>query len=101
MRETGVAVLRWQGLGRGFASRPEGIQPRAATHRPLAVSARARRYGLKQTTNTVFARITEVERVMDVESLSRETSHRALAMNDIGTVSLTLQKPIVADAYAE
>jgi sulfate adenylyltransferase subunit 1 len=59
-----------------------------------------RKYLLKQTTNTVFARIGAVKEVLDVRTLSHTTSEQsALAMNDIGRVSLTLQKPIVCDAY--
>jgi sulfate adenylyltransferase subunit 1 len=59
-----------------------------------------RKYLLKQTTNTVFARIGAVKEVLDVHTLSHTTNAQSsLAMNDIGSVSLTLQKPIVCDAY--
>jgi len=58
-----------------------------------------RKYLLKHTTNTVFARISAIHRVLDVHTLSHATNRHALAMNDIGRVSLTLQKPIVCDAY--
>jgi sulfate adenylyltransferase subunit 1 len=59
----------------------------------------ARKYLLKQTTNTVFARIGGIQQVLDVHTLSHATDRHELAMNDIGRVSLTLQKPIVADEY--
>ncbi|KMY85682.1 Sulfate adenylyltransferase subunit 1 [Candidatus Paraburkholderia calva] len=58
-----------------------------------------RRYLLKQTTNTVFAHIGAVKQVLDVHTLSHSVDHTTLAMNDIGRVALTLQKPIVADQY--
>jgi sulfate adenylyltransferase subunit 1 len=58
-----------------------------------------RKYLLKQTTNTVFARIGAVKQVLDVHTLSHSVDRATLAMNDIGRVALTLQKPIVADAY--
>ncbi|RDU94980.1 elongation factor 1-alpha C-terminal domain-related protein, partial [Trinickia dinghuensis] len=58
-----------------------------------------RKYLLKQTTNTVFARIGSVKEVLDVHTLSQMNSIRDLHMNDIGRIELTLQKPIVCDAY--
>ncbi|MFP3888816.1 sulfate adenylyltransferase subunit 1 [uncultured Ralstonia sp.] len=61
----------------------------------------ARKYVLKHTTATVFARVSEVERVLDVHTLSHETGRKQIALNDIGTVSISLQKPIVCDAYGD
>nr|WP_250489915.1 GTP-binding protein [Caballeronia sp. INML2] len=58
-----------------------------------------RKYLLKQTTNTVFARVDAVKQVLDVHTLSHSVDRNTLAMNDIGRVALTLQKPIVADEY--
>ncbi|CAM2191978.1 GTP-binding protein [Paraburkholderia sp. A1RI_3L] len=58
-----------------------------------------RKYLLKQTTSTVFARIGAVKQVLDVHTLSHATDRADLAMNDIGRVALTLQKPIVCDTY--
>ncbi|SAK81404.1 sulfate adenylyltransferase subunit 1 [Caballeronia ptereochthonis] len=58
-----------------------------------------RKYLLKQTTNTVFARIGAVKQVLDVHTLSHSVDRSTLAMNDIGRVALTLQKPLVADEY--
>ena len=58
-----------------------------------------RKYLLKQTTNTVFARVGAVRQVLDVHTLSHALDRHSLEMNDIGSVSLTLQKPIVADEY--
>ncbi|CAJ0733320.1 sulfate adenylyltransferase subunit 1 [Ralstonia mannitolilytica] len=61
----------------------------------------ARKYVLKHTTATVFARVSEVERVLDVHTLSHETGRKQIALNDIGTVNISLQKPIVCDAYGD
>ncbi|WP_118183198.1 sulfate adenylyltransferase subunit 1 [Paraburkholderia phosphatilytica] len=60
-----------------------------------------RKYLLKQTTSTVFARIGAIKEVLDVHTLSHATDRHNLTMNDIGRVALTLQKPIVADTYDE
>ncbi len=54
---------------------------------------------LKQTTNTVFARIGAIKEVLDVHTLSQATDRKDLTMNDIGRVALTLQKPLVCDVY--
>ena len=54
---------------------------------------------LKQTTNTVFARIGAIKEVLDVHTLSQATDRKELTMNDIGRVALTLQKPLVCDVY--
>ena len=58
-----------------------------------------RKYLLKQTTTTVFARIGAVKEVLDVHTLAHTSDRHNLAMNDIGRVSLTLQKPLVCDTY--
>ncbi|MGU8082087.1 sulfate adenylyltransferase subunit 1 [Burkholderia pyrrocinia] len=58
-----------------------------------------RKYLLKQTTSTVFAKIGAVKQVLDVHTLSHAIDRHELKMNDIGRVALTLQKPIVCDTY--
>ncbi|HWT37771.1 MAG TPA: GTP-binding protein [Paraburkholderia sp.] len=58
-----------------------------------------RKYLLKQTTSTVFAKIGAVKQVLDVHTLSHATDRHELAMNDIGRVALSLQKPLVCDLY--
>jgi len=60
-----------------------------------------RKYLLKQTTNTVFARVGAVKEVLDVHTLAHTSERHALTMNDIGRVALTLQKPVVCDVYDE
>ncbi|WP_454722705.1 sulfate adenylyltransferase subunit 1 [Cupriavidus ulmosensis] len=61
----------------------------------------ARKYVLKHTTATVFARVSSVDRVLDVHTLSHETGRHNIRLNDIGSVQLSLQKPIVCDAYGD
>ena len=61
----------------------------------------ARKYLLKHGTQTVLAKISEIENVLNVHSLAHENGATVLNMNDIANVSLTLQKPIVPITYAE
>jgi len=58
-----------------------------------------RKYLLKQTANTVFAKVSAVREVLDVHTLLQATDRLDMTMNDIGAVSLTLQKPVVCDTY--
>lgn len=61
----------------------------------------ARKYVLKHTTASVFARVSTVDRVLDVHTLSQETGRRDIHLNDIGSVQISLQKPIVCDTYGD
>ena len=61
----------------------------------------ARKYLLKHGTQTVFAKISEIESVLSVHTLEQESGTTALKMNDIARVRLSLQKPIVATTYEE
>ena len=63
---------------------------------PLSLS---RKYVLRHTTNTVFAKVKGIQQVLDVQTLSHATDIHALNMNEIGRVDLVLQKPIVADSF--
>ncbi|GAB3626308.1 sulfate adenylyltransferase [Pandoraea terrae] len=58
-----------------------------------------RKYLLKQATSTVYVRVGSVDTVLDVTTLSHGTDKTTLAMNDIGAVQLSLQKPLAADTY--
>ncbi|TWG84227.1 sulfate adenylyltransferase subunit 1 [Cupriavidus gilardii J11] len=60
----------------------------------------ARKYVLKHTTASVFARVSAVDRVLDVHTLSQETGRHDIRLNDIGSVQITLQKPVVCDVYS-
>ena len=61
----------------------------------------ARKYLLKHGTQTVFAKISEIESVLNIHTLEQESGATALKMNDIARVRLSLQKPIVATTYEE
>lgn len=61
----------------------------------------ARKYLLKHTTNTVFARVSDIAHVFDVHTLSQATGQQSILLNDIGSVQLTLQKPIACDCYGD
>jgi len=61
----------------------------------------SRKYVLKHTTACVFARVSAVDRVLDVHTLSHETGRHDIRLNDIGSVQLSLQKPIVCDTYGD
>ncbi|AFU19660.1 sulfate adenylyltransferase subunit 1 [Actinobacillus suis] len=61
----------------------------------------ARKYLLKHTTQTVFAKVTEVDHVLDVKTLSNSSEADSLKLNDIGELQLSLQKPITATTYAQ
>ncbi|WP_353190543.1 sulfate adenylyltransferase subunit 1 [Pandoraea pnomenusa] len=58
-----------------------------------------RKYLLKQATSTVYVKVGSVDTVLDVSTLSHGTDKTTLAMNDIGRVQLSLQKPVAADLY--
>ena len=61
----------------------------------------ARKYLFKHGTQTVFAKISEIESVLNVHTLEQESGATDLKMNDIARVRLSLQKPIVATTYEE
>lgn len=60
----------------------------------------ARRYWLKHTTQTVYAKVKSIDYLWDVQTLSHTQNADTLKLNDIGRVHLSLQKPIVPVAYA-
>ncbi|QMT31566.1 phosphoadenosine phosphosulfate reductase family protein [Alysiella filiformis DSM 16848] len=61
----------------------------------------ARKYWLKHGTQTVAAKIKQIEYVWDVQTLSRAQSADTLKINDIARVSIATQQPICATTYAE
>ena len=65
---------------------------------PLSMN---RKYTLRHTTNTVGAKVKEIEEVLDVQTLSQASETHPLNTNEIGRVSLILQKPIAADLFDE
>ena len=63
---------------------------------PLSLS---RKYALRHTTNTVGAKVKNIQQVLDVQTLSQASDVHALSTNEIGRVDFILQKPIVADLF--
>ncbi|HEX7648018.1 MAG TPA: GTP-binding protein [Noviherbaspirillum sp.] len=57
-----------------------------------------RKYWLKHTTKQVAARVTKIDTLLDINTQERRPAD-ALKLNDIATVSLTVQQPLAADAY--
>ncbi|AHG75746.1 Sulfate adenylyltransferase subunit 1 [Mannheimia varigena USDA-ARS-USMARC-1296] len=67
-------------------------------HRPLSL---ARKYLLKHTTQTVFAKVSSIDYVLDVKTLSRSSEADTLNLNDIGKIQISLQKPITTTSYEQ
>jgi len=63
---------------------------------PLSLS---RKYALRHTTNTIAAKVKEIQQVLDVQTLSHALETHPLNANEIGRVDFVLQKPIVADLF--
>ncbi len=61
----------------------------------------ARRYWLKHGTQTVYAKVSQVLSVWDVHTLSHGSEAETLALNDIGSVQLSLQQAIVPTLYQD
>jgi sulfate adenylyltransferase subunit 1 len=58
-----------------------------------------RTYALRHTTRDVRARVTRIAERWNVASQRRDADASALALNDIGRVSLKLAQPIFPDSY--
>ncbi len=63
---------------------------------PLSLS---RKYALRHTTNTVGAKVKNIQQVLDVQTLSQASDVHALSTNEIGRINFILQKPIVTDLF--
>lgn len=57
-----------------------------------------RKYWIKHTTKQTAAKVTKVESLLDINTQQRRDGD-GLQLNDIGRISLTVQQPLVADAY--
>ncbi|OOS07452.1 sulfate adenylyltransferase subunit 1 [Moraxella cuniculi DSM 21768] len=66
--------------------------------RPLNL---ARKYLLKHTTQTLLAKVSHIHHILDVHTLSNIGTQDTFSVNDIGRVTISLQKPILATAYAD
>jgi sulfate adenylyltransferase subunit 1 len=61
----------------------------------------SRKYLLQHTTQTVFAKVRDIEQVLDIHTLSQGIGASTIKTNEIGRIHLVLQKPIAADLYDE
>jgi len=59
-----------------------------------------RKYWLKHTTRQVQARVTKIDTLLDINTQERRVAE-GLKLNDIATITLNVQQPLAADAYAE
>lgn len=59
----------------------------------------ARRYWLKHTAKTVYAKVKNIDYLWDVATLSHTQNAETLQRNDIGRMHLSLQQPIVPTFY--
>ena len=58
-----------------------------------------RRYWLKHTTRQVSARVTKVDTLLDINTQQRRAA-TGLELNDVARITLNVQQPLAADAYA-
>jgi sulfate adenylyltransferase subunit 1 len=65
---------------------------------PLSLT---RKYLLQHSTRTVFAKVRAIDQVLDIQTLSHATGAHQLCTNEIGHISLILQKPVAADLFDE
>ena len=59
-----------------------------------------RKYWLKHTTRQVQARVTKIDTLLDINTQEKRPAD-GVKLNDIASISLTVQQPLAADAYAE
>jgi sulfate adenylyltransferase subunit 1 (EFTu-like GTPase family) len=55
---------------------------------------------VKHTTRTVPARVDEIVSVVDIHTLTDQTSPGKMELNDLGVVKLRLAEPLAVDPYA-
>lgn len=65
---------------------------------PLSTS---RKYLLQHSTQTVLAKVSNIDHVLDIQTLSRGTGAETLLTNEIGQIVIALQKPVVPDLFEE
>lgn len=61
----------------------------------------ARKYLLKQGTRTVFAKVSEVEEILDLKTLLNHSDAEQVKMNDIARIRINLQSPVITTSYAK
>ena len=58
-----------------------------------------RKYWLKHTTRQVSARVAKVDTLLDINTQERRPAS-GLQLNDVASITLTVQQPLAADAYS-
>ncbi|MDR3481093.1 MAG: GTP-binding protein [Burkholderiaceae bacterium] len=59
-----------------------------------------RKYWLKHTTRQVQARVTKIDTLLDINTQEKRPAD-GVKLNDIASITLNVQQPLAADAYAE
>ncbi len=95
-------------VGRGDLLVSPGSEPPAARELEATICWMAeeplrpgRRYALKHTTRTVRATVQALHERIDPETFAAEREPAALALNDIGRVTLRTSSVVLADPYAD
>ncbi len=95
-------------VGRGDLIVSPGSEPPAARELEATICWMAeeplrpgRRYALKHTTRTVRATVQALHERIDPETFAAEREPAALALNDIGRVTLRTSSVVLADPYAD
>jgi sulfate adenylyltransferase subunit 1 len=95
-------------IGRGDMLVREYSTPRTATTVDATVCWLSdaaldpgRKYLLRHTTREVRARIDRIDHRWNVSTQQKEAALETLAMNDIGSLRLTLSQPVFVDGYAD
>ncbi|WP_156689991.1 adenylyl-sulfate kinase [Mycobacterium sp. Marseille-P9652] len=65
-----------------------------------AVLEPGREYLIKHTTRTTRARVTALDYRLDVNTLHRDKTAKALQLNELGRISLRTQVPLLLDEYS-
>ena len=58
-----------------------------------------RKYWLKHTTRQVSARVTKVDTLLDINTQEKRPA-TGLQLNDVASITVTVQQPLAADSYA-
>ena len=58
-----------------------------------------KKYALRQTTQDILVKVSQITCKIDINTLSRKTSNSPIQLNDIAEVELHLSKPIYYDRY--
>ncbi|WP_028310335.1 sulfate adenylyltransferase subunit 1 [Derxia gummosa] len=97
-----IDISRGDMFVKASEAQPEGRQQFSATVSWLGHNALDPRRGyiLRHTSREVKAKVAAVESKLDLVSLAWSPSDQPVALNDIAKLSIKVQQPLIADAYA-